>query len=207
MDDQKILTYLQRVQAIADTGLLYAKDGYDIERYEELKEISLQLIEQLTDQPLEKLKQFYLPLDTYPTPKVDIRALVLNEQKEILMVQESQDQKWALPGGWADIGHSPKEVIEKEIREETGIIASTDRLLAVFDKKCHPHPPQAEYVYKLVFLAKAQSSEIKPGFDILNARYYRINELPNLSENRILQSQIELVFKWAEEGILNPYVD
>ncbi len=157
----KILNELKRLKSIADIGLLYCASGYDKERYQELKEISLALLEKVSGHDVEVLNEIFPPVNDYPTAKVDIRGILISPDKKILLVKESSDEKWSLPGGWADIGHSPKEVIMKEFKEETGIDILPKALLAVFDKRLHPHPPQAEYVYKMVFYCEAISSEIK----------------------------------------------
>ncbi|MDV9723742.1 NUDIX hydrolase N-terminal domain-containing protein [Clostridioides difficile] len=99
-----IETLISQLQGIAQTGLHYSKDIYDIERYEQLKSITLKLIQELSNEPTEKIELF-LDSDTgYATPKVDIRAVVFNENGHLLMVKEKSDSSWALPGGWADIG-------------------------------------------------------------------------------------------------------
>ncbi len=201
------LNDIKRLKNIADIGLLYASDAYNRERYTELHEISLKLLGRLTGTPLSKIGDFYAPIIDYPTPKVDIRALVLNEKNQILLAQERSDGNWSLPGGWADIGLSAREVAAKEVFEETGLNVSPTRLLAVFDKKCHPHPPQAYYVYKFVLLCEYISGDLTPAHDILDARYFDIHELPPLSENRILKTQIELVFKKVLENDCETYFD
>lgn len=184
-----------RLRAIAGTGLLYCINEYDIDRYKALQEMSLRLLSEYGNQPIEKLKEA-LPLSIdYPTAKVDIRCFILSEDKKVLLVRESLDGKWSLPDGWADVGYSPKEVAEKECREEIGLDVEVKRLLAVLDKKMHPHPPEPYYVYKLVFHCAAISFSIVQGFDMLDVQYFDINDLPPLSENRILKSQIELVYK------------
>jgi ADP-ribose pyrophosphatase YjhB (NUDIX family) len=137
-----LLNLVKRIKSIADTGLVYNTNEYDKERYTELLEISHALMSGLIDQPVEMIKGFYAPNKDYPTPKVDIRGLVLNAAGEILLCKEMADGKWTLPGGWADIGFSPAEVIVKEFREETGLAVRATKLLAVFDKRCHPHPAQ-----------------------------------------------------------------
>jgi ADP-ribose pyrophosphatase YjhB (NUDIX family) len=190
MKQENQLELIKRIKALADTGLVYAQNGYDKERYEELRIISLQLLGEVVNKPLSVLNDFILPDKDYPTPKVDIRGVILNEAKDILLVKE-MDGKWSLPGGWGDIGFSPSEVICKEIKEETGLSTSVLRLMAVYDKKCHPYPPQPFYVYKLVFLCEIESGEIETGFDIADIRFYSIYNLPEISEDRILKSQIE----------------
>ena len=195
MTNIMVLEGLKRLKALADVGLLYAKNEYDQERYAEVRHLSLQLLSDVSGADLTQIETAFPLATDYPTAKVDIRGLVLSADKKILLVQESADGKWSLPGGWADVGFSPKEVIVKEIKEETGLEVTPQQLLAVFDKRLHPHPPQAFYVYKMVFLCEAISASINKGFDVLDVQYFDINQLPPLSEDRILKSQIERVYK------------
>jgi ADP-ribose pyrophosphatase YjhB (NUDIX family) len=201
------LNDIKRLKALADTGIIYAKGDYDRERYETIQEISHSLLAALTEKPFETIKGFYNDVTDYPTPKVDIRALVLNEKSEILMVREQVDGCWALPGGWADIGATPAEVAAKEVFEETGLTVAVEHLLAVFDKRNHPHPPEPYYVYKIVFGCRYTEGVLSKGFDILDVGFFSIDALPPLSEPRNLASQIQLVFnKWVN-GDLKTYFD
>lgn len=203
-----VLNLAKRIKSIADTGLLYCTNDYDRERYTELLEISHELTGHLIDHPIEVIKGFYAPNKDYPTPKVDVRGLLLNEKGEVLLCREMADGKWTLPGGWADIGFSPGEVIEKEFREETGLAVKATRLLAVFDKRCHPHPAQAFYVYKFALLCELKGPlKLQKGFDILDVAFFRLDELPVLSEDRILRSQIELLYKKAADPGSAAYFD
>jgi ADP-ribose pyrophosphatase YjhB (NUDIX family) len=204
-----LLNDKKRLKSIADLGLLYAKDPYDRERYEELHSISLSMMAHLTDTPLSKLTDFRLENNDYPTPKVDIRAFVMDENDDILMVRESSDGGWSLPGGWADIGLSPREVAVKEVFEETGLRVEAQHLMAVFDKKCHPHPPQAGYVYKIVLYCKqVDYPQIEQkGFDILDVGWFSIYNLPPLSTHRIVYSQLLLLFNQCKSTDPQPYVD
>jgi ADP-ribose pyrophosphatase YjhB (NUDIX family) len=195
MEKFDILEELKRLKAIADTGLLYCKNDYDKERYSELTEISFRLLHYISGHDLDALKTCFPPVADYPTAKVDIRGLVLSAEKEILLVKESADGRWSLPGGWADIGSSPKEMVIKELREETGLDVIPKALLAVFDKRFHPHPPQPFYVYKMIFYCEPVSFNIRKGFDVLDVQHFAIDNLPELSEDRILKSQIELVYE------------
>ncbi len=173
----EFLNVIKRLKSIADTGLLYSKNEYDKERYRELQEISFNLLNKFSEICIENLK-FMLPqVKDYPTAKVDIRGLAVSEDAKILLVKESVDGKWSLPGGWGDIGYSPKETIIKEFKEETGLDVIAERLLAVFDKKMHPHPPQPFYVYKMVFYCKIISAEITKGFDVLDVQYFNLSSI------------------------------
>jgi len=207
MSPKEQLDAVKRLKAIADTGLVYAEVPYDIERYEELKDISLKLMGHLADEPFAKLDSFFLPQLDYPTPKVDVRGLVINEKDEILMAQEGVDSKWTIPGGWADIGNTPKEVVIKEIKEETGIDAEVVRLLAIYDKQRHKHPAEPYYIYKLMFFCKAVGGELQAGFDMQGTGYFSLGDLPELSEERILESQLKYLFKLVKNDIQEVYVD
>lgn len=207
MKNIELLEELKKLKAIADVGLLYAKNDYDRERYIALKDISHRLLSGVSGHDIETLKSSFPVATDYPTAKVDIRGLALSPENKILLVRESLDGKWSLPGGWADIGCSPKETLIKEFKEETGLSVTAKALLAVFDKRFHAHPPQPFYVYKMVFYCELASFEIAKGFDVLDVQYFGIDSLPELSEDRILKSQIELVYQKVMSSAFQAYVD
>ena len=195
MKNIELLEELKKLKAIADVGLLYCKNDYDKERYTELQGISYRLLSSISGQNIETVKSSFLAATDYPTAKVDIRGLALSTENKILLVRESIDGKWSLPGGWADVGSSPQETVIKEFKEETGLNVTAKALLAVFDKRFHAHPPQPFYVYKIVFYCELISFQLAKGFDVLDVQYFAIDSLPELSEDRILKSQIELVYQ------------
>ncbi|NCU05656.1 MAG: NUDIX hydrolase [Chitinophagaceae bacterium] len=203
----ELMRDITRLLSIADLGLLYHTNEFDKERYEELREISLRMISRFSNQPVEELKELLPVAGDYPTVKVDIRGLVLNAENKILLVKESTDGKWSLPGGWADVGYSAKETIIKEIKEETGLDAEVKHLLAVFDKHKHDHPAEPYYVFKMAFYCEATSSDLQKGFDVLDIGYFDIHELPELSTNRILKTQLELLYNKVINKDLEPHID
>lgn len=198
---------IKKLKAIADIGLLYSKNDYDKERYIEIQGIAYKLLSEMSGHPLDALQASFPVAQDYPTAKVDIRGLVLSDQNKILLARESADGKWSLPGGWADVGYSPTETVVKEVKEETGLDVTVKALLALFDKRFHAHPPQPFYVYKLVFLCEPTSSTLAKGFDVLDVQYFAIDNLPELSEDRILKSQIELVYQKAIRADFITYFD
>src|SRR5579875_1106895 len=113
------LTWSRELQALAQTGLTFAKDPYDLERYRRLRSLALEIMAAGAGTSLEPLQALFAQDLGYPTPKVDVRgALIRNDQ--ILMVREVSDGRWTLPGGWADVNQSARECVEREIREESG---------------------------------------------------------------------------------------
>jgi ADP-ribose pyrophosphatase YjhB (NUDIX family) len=206
MSETGLLDEIKRLKAIADIGLLFSNNPFDKERYLELQNLSYRLLNKVSGHDLDILKEVFPTAKDYPTVKVDIRGLVLNNDK-VLLVQESADGRWSLPGGWADIGYTPKEVVIKECKEEAGLDVAPRALLAVFDKRSHGHPPQGYYVYKMAFYCEAVTFELNKGFDILDVQYFDIDKLPPLSENRILKSQIDLLYQKVMAGDFQTYFD
>jgi ADP-ribose pyrophosphatase YjhB (NUDIX family) len=206
MDALNWLEVAKRIQAIAQNGLTYSEGMYDLERYEELREISVKILGQISDTPVAKIEGLFASGTGYQTPKVDIRGVVIEDEK-ILMIKEEQDGKWSLPGGWADINYSPAEIVCKEIAEEAGIQVIAERLLAISDKNKHPHPPDPYHAYKLFFLCKKTGGEIKTGMETLDVGFFAENDLPELSEGRITKSLIELMYKLYRNPNLPTYFD
>ena len=196
----------QRLQAISQAGLAYCKNEFDEERYLELKKICAEIISNYTNQDFNTITDLLDVEEGYLTPKTDIRAVVFRENK-ILMVKEKIDDKWSLPGGWADVGFSPFEIAEKEVYEEAGIQVRPLRLLAIFDKNKHAHPPHYHYVYKVFILCEYIKGDIKPGTETSDVAYYGLNEIPDLSEPRITYEQIKTMFGFLEDPDKNALCD
>ena len=210
MENENLLSIAKRLQSIAQAGIFYSQDRpFDLERYEEISELSVQLLGNLTDEPIEKIGNLFTQeRDGYQTPKVDIRAVIFNELGEILMVKEKVDGYWALPGGWADVGCTPAEVAVKEVREETGLEVITVRLLAVMDKKNHPHPPEGWYVYKIFILCKKMGGNIlSDTIETSDIQYFSLKNLPPLSEPRNVYQQIKLMFEYRDNANKEVYFD
>ncbi|MEM8894298.1 MAG: NUDIX hydrolase [Bacteroidota bacterium] len=203
----KLADLIKQVRSLSEIGLHYQKDPFDQERYRELRDISLEMLSLVMDQPLEQIKSSLPESKGYITPNIDVRAVVLNEQSEILMVKEAIDGRWSLPGGWADIGYSPKEVAVKEVREEAGFSVKASRLLAVMDKKHHQHPVDVYYVYKIFILCEENGERFENHHETTEVKFFSIDSLPELSLPRNNPDQIKMVFDRALDSTIAVYVD
>src|SRR5690625_7481782 len=88
--DPKWLDWAKQLQSIAQAGLTYSKDDYDLERFELIRELSVEMMSQQTDVPQEKIRELFANETGYATPKVDVRAVVFKDET-ILMVKEKAD--------------------------------------------------------------------------------------------------------------------
>ena len=189
----ELIIIAQRMRAMSQTALAYSVNDYEIERCHEMITLSDRIVSLVSGLKEADIHADYHPLKEYVTPKVDVRAVIFNEKDEILLVKEKLDGKWALPGGWADVGFTPTEVIIKETKEETGFDVSVVRLLAVFDKRCHNHPASPFYIYKFCFQCEITGGNDSLTFDILDKGFFALDNLPPLSTDRILQEQIVML--------------
>lgn len=194
----KWLDWAKQIQSIAQIGLTYSKDVYDLERFQALREISIEILDTYTFVGVDKINLSFANETGYATPKVDIRGVVFEDDK-ILLVKEKVDGAWALPGGWADIGYSPSEVAVKEIREEAGYDVVPVKLLAVLDKKFHHHPPEPYHIYKMFILCQIIGGHALGGVETSEVRFFGENELPDLSAERNTIAQVKSMFDYLRD--------
>lgn len=191
------LDWAKRLQAIAQNGLTYATDPFDQERYEGIRRIAAEMMANGSDAGIGEILGLFSDQQGYATPKVDVRGVVFQDDK-ILLVHERRDGGWTLPGGWADVSESPRECVEKEVREEAGYTIRATKLLAVYDRSKHPHePPFAFHIYKLFFLCEITGGAPKESVETSGIGFFDEGSLPPLSLSRVLPRQIERMFDHA----------
>lgn len=204
---EQFLRALRRLRAIAESGLFYGKDEYDRVRYSELGSISQELIAMLADVEPPRVREV-LPVRKVPaTPVLDARAFVVHEGK-VLLVKESVDLKWSLPGGWVDVNESLRESVEREVWEESGLRCTARRVLAVWDRDRHGHPPLAVHCYKLVVYCEvAELGAFSANSETLEAGFFAVDDLPELSLGRVTPAQIETAFRMVQQGVTQAQFD
>ncbi|MGG1516205.1 NUDIX hydrolase [Paenibacillus oryzisoli] len=200
------LRWAKQIQAIAQSGLTYSRDVYDRERFEELREMSVEMMEAYTFESRDKIKLTFASDEGYATPKVDVRGVVFREG-QILLVREKIDGAWSMPGGWADIGYSPSEIAVKEVKEEAGFEVKPVRLLAVLDKKFHNHPPEPYHIYKIFILCEIVGGQAGGGLETSEVAFFAEDNLPPLSLERNTEKQIQLMFEYSKDPAKPVIVD
>jgi ADP-ribose pyrophosphatase YjhB (NUDIX family) len=207
----RILHIAQRVAAIAQQGFTFHTNVFDLERDEELRHLAASLLEEVSDDPHEKIVRALAADTGYPTPKVDVRVVLLRGRDEMLLTRERIDNdRWTLPGGWADIGYSPFEVAVKEAREETGLVVRPIRLLALLDKRKHDHPREVWYAYKAFIHCEAIGGELLEGTtETSGSRWFRSDEFAglDLSMPRVTAPQLDTVLRLAADPSLPAVCD
>ncbi len=192
------LRWAQQVQAIAQAGLTYARDPYDRERYEQLRTLAVEIAASATDASPERLRAAFAASVGYPTPKVDVRAVVFRGE-EVLLVRESRTGGWTLPGGWADVGDTPSAAAERETLEESGYRVRAHKLFALLDKSRHEHPPSLDYTYKLLVGCELLGGSPVTSHEIDAVGFFARAQLPQLDLDRTTPGQITLAYAHAAD--------
>ena len=184
----------RELQAIAQAGLAYSRDPFDLQRFTRLREICAEMASMRSAEADERILELFVAEPGYPTPKVDVRGGVFREGK-ILLVRERRDHRWALPGGWADVNQTPAECVEREILEESGYVARATKLVAVWDYRLHNAAVRRHSaVYKLFFNCELIGGSPVPNLETEAAQFFDVGDLPELSVGRSTRRQIRRLF-------------
>jgi len=189
------LRWAQRIQSIAQTGLTYAEDPYDQERYELLREISVEMVSAGLAEDAQTVRAGFASDLGYPTPKVDVRAVVFRKD-ELLLVRERRTQGWTFPGGWADVGDTPSVAAERETLEESGYEVHAEKVLALLDKTRHEHPVSLDYTYKVLIGCRLQGGEPRTSHEVDEVGFFDEDTIARLELDldRTTPGQIALAF-------------
>ena len=204
--NEQWLEKVRRIQALARTGLTYGTGPYDLERYQELDQLSMELMADLGQRPVETLETLLVREPGYQTPKTGVRCMIFDGDR-FLMVRDKEDERWAPPGGWCDIGFRPSEIAALEVQQEAGLEVAVTRLLAVYASRFHGHLPRSEHIYKLFFQCEITGGELRPGLETSEVAYFHRNELPPLSADKITPIEIHQCFELKADPALPAYFD
>lgn len=201
-EEPKWLEWAKSLQAIAQNGLIFAANHFDIERYEAVRAIAVDIMASYGRVDKQFVMDLFNDQSGYATPKVDVRGVVFQGDK-VLLVKEVVDGCWTLPGGWADPNETPSEAAAREVWEESGYEVKPVKLLMVYDRSKHGHePPMPFHVYKLFFLCELVSGEGKTSMETSAVGFFGEDEIPPLSLARLTPSEVVRLFEHYRNPIL-----
>jgi ADP-ribose pyrophosphatase YjhB (NUDIX family) len=192
--DPQWLGWAQQLQALAQTGIAYAGNEFDRQRYEGVRAIAAAMLASGTRGQAHVLEGLLGAESGYATPKLDVRAAVFREER-VLLVKERSDGRWTLPGGFADVGDSPSSAAEREVFEESGYEVRAVKLAAVYDRNRHEHTPHLYHLWKLFFICELTGGAPRPSVETEAAEFFASDALPALSLGRVTAAQIGHMFE------------
>lgn len=190
----KWLHWTSELQSIAQAGLTFSTDRYDLDRYEKIRNIVVEILHEYTEIDHKKIRELFASETGYQTPKVDIRASVFKDKK-ILMIKEKVDGAWALPGGWADVNTSVSESAIRECSEEAGAIVKPKRIIAIHLANKHNKPDFPFTIYKIFVECELVKYQFAENTETLGSDFFSLDKLPELSIERNTLEQIKMCFE------------
>lgn len=209
MTEEKIpqwLSWARRLQAISQSGIHYAKNDFDLERFEKIQQISIEIMQNFTKIPENYWLEEFSRQKGYATPKVAVRAAVFNDH-HILLVKERLDGRWSMPGGWADLNDPPSRMIEREVLEESGFIVKARKLIAVHESNHDLQPLEYWHSYKLVFLCDLVGGSARPSIETTDIDFFPMDNLPELSPSRVSSDDIKEAYHYLDHPDDTTYFD
>ena len=186
------LEWAKELQFIAQAGLTYSKDPFDLERFARIREISAEIMSRQSGIPIKDIEKLFCNETGFQTPKLDTRAAIFNDGK-ILLVKE-KDGRWSMPGGWVDVMQSIRSNTVKEVKEEAGLDVEAIRIIAIHDRNKHNQPPYAYNVCKVFVLCRIIGGCFKENIETVESRYFGPEEIPLLAEEKNNEEQVRLCF-------------
>ncbi|MFC1574030.1 NUDIX hydrolase [Candidatus Latescibacterota bacterium] len=194
------LLWAREIQSISQTGLSYCDDKFDKIRYHRLMEIAAEITHSHTNISQEILMGTFLDQSGYATPKIGIRGAVFRERK-ILLVQDRDDNRWCMPGGWADVGECPSQAVAREVQEESGFSVKPVKLIGLYDSNRVGIPLSFFHTYKIVFLCEITGGEAVTSIETSAVEFFDIDNLPPLSEERTHERHIAEAYAHVDDNI------
>ncbi|MBO4682348.1 MAG: NUDIX hydrolase N-terminal domain-containing protein [Bacilli bacterium] len=181
-----------KIQSIAKIGLVFSKDPYALTNYQQINDISLQMLEKFMEVKLDRPN--YFQRDIYPTPSISVRTIIFNEDKtKVLMVREKELQAYSLPGGWADLYDTPSETAKNESKQEAGVEIEIVRLVGLTSRtpfKSNKNIPE----YVAIFEAKATSELGEHEYETDDVNWFDIDNLPLISRKTSREELERFIF-------------
>ena len=191
------LLWAREMQALAQTGLAFARDQYDRERYQQFRALAARIMAEHSEMPVPDIEAMFTQQSGYATPKLGVRGAIFNGDRLLLVRENADEHRWSLPGGWADVNESPAEAVAREVREEAGLQVRPFKLAAVWDRARHPHGAvEPFHIWRLFFLCEITGGELQTGPETSELAFFAEDDLPaDLSTRRVLLSQLKRMFE------------
>ncbi len=193
MEPPNWLIWAQKLDALAQAGLTFAQNPFDIERYHQVREISAEILTSYSHIESGEIQNLLDGQAGYATPKLDVRGVVFRDEK-ILLVKELVDGHWTLPGGWVDVNEPPSRAAEREVWEESGFRVKACRLLAVYDRNLHGFPPYIFHSYKIFVLCDLIDGSPTTSIETGGAEFFAEDAIPELSLPRTTPEVIQRMY-------------
>jgi ADP-ribose pyrophosphatase YjhB (NUDIX family) len=167
---EQLRFWAHELAAIARTGLEFATNDYDRDRYERTRKIAEDLASMTIDADFTPERP-YLSDVWMASPKVGCSVVAFDDAGRVLLIKRADNGRWAIPGGVAEVGSSPSENALRELHEETGFTAKLEGLVGIYDNKQF-HSVSPYHFYLVCFRGRITGGEATPSIETPEVAFY-----------------------------------
>src|SRR5690606_26104352 len=112
----------------------------------------------------------------------------------VLMVQRSDNGRWALPGGGHDVGESISDTVVREVREETGIEVEVVGLSGIYTDPGHVmryDDGEVRQQFSICFRARPVGGELRTSSETTQVGWVDPADLAKLDIHPTMRLRIE----------------
>lgn len=131
---EQLRFWAHELSAMARTGLEFATNDYDRDRFNRMMTIGEEMAGMTIDAEFTPDRP-YLADVGIASPKVGCSVAAFDDVGRVVLIKRADNGRWALPGGYAEVGSPPSVNALRELHEETGFDAELERLVGVYDNK------------------------------------------------------------------------
>jgi ADP-ribose pyrophosphatase YjhB (NUDIX family) len=180
---ERLRAWADRLQAQARTGLFFAGNAYDRERYQAIIGIAAEMAGLLTGRERVDVEAAWARDPGYVTPRVGAGAAIFDEHGAILLQKRTDSGLWALPVGFSEVGETPAAGIAREVFEECGLRIRPERIVGVYD--CQGGPWLLHHLYNIVFWCSVVGGTLVPTAEAPISRHFARDALPELQGHHV----------------------
>jgi ADP-ribose pyrophosphatase YjhB (NUDIX family) len=150
---EQIALWSDKLRDMAATGLKYAQNIYDYERYQAIQQIAIEMLALATERPVVEFEPLRESIFARSSPLVAGTAAIIDDDGKILLMRRSDNRLWNMPGGILEVGETPAAGVVREALEETGVRCEPIALVGVYDNRMW-ETGVIQHLYKFTFLCK-----------------------------------------------------
>lgn len=175
---QQLYLIADEMRGMATLSRTFSTNIYETERAHRIMELAAEVAALAEETPVAEVRALFEAEPWHrASPALGVDAAVFDGTGRVLMIQRRDNERWALPGGIAEIGSTPAEAVLKELWEEAGLRGTVVRLLGLFDNQRWPGWSKV-HMWHLTFLVECPDLTTAPGIESLDARFFPPDALP-----------------------------
>ena len=110
---------------------------------------------------------------------VGVTGVIFNQKNEILLFKHNyRPHPWSLPGGYLKTGEHPKEALEREIKEESGLVVSADEQLKTRTDRTSSR-------LDMCYVGEFIGGEFTPSHEVSEYGFFSQDKMPLLRSNQV----------------------